>query len=107
MGKTYRAARTGGPLQSAPVIVSAPTISGTATLGQTLTCNPAVWAGHPQPRIARQWIRGAATTIAGATGLTYVVQAADQATTVKVQETPTNDLGSAAASTSAPTGTIP
>lgn len=106
MGKTY-AATGRGPLQSAPVNTAVPTISGTATVGQTLTRTRGVWTGWPIPVISGQWIRGAATVIAGATGPTYVIQAADQTNTVKFQESALNDMSAAVVATSAPTGTIP
>jgi hypothetical protein len=50
-----------------------PTISGTPTLGSTLTGNPGTWGPAPVS-VTYEWRRG--TTVVG-TELTYVVQAAD------------------------------
>jgi len=72
-----------------PYAEARPTISGTATLGQILTCNDGVWI--PQPiSITRQWIRDASTVIAGATATTYTLVAADQTHTVKCRVIGTN-----------------
>lgn len=71
-----------------PYAISAPSISGTATLGQVLTCNDGAWINGPT--ITRQWIRDANTVIAGATGSTYTLIAADQTHTVKCRITATN-----------------
>jgi len=72
-----------------PYAEARPSISGTPTLGQVLTCNDGVWI--PQPiTITRQWIRDASTVIAAATGSTYTLVAADQTHTVKCRVTGTN-----------------
>ena len=72
-----------------PYAEARPSLSGTATLGQVLTCNDGVWI--PQPiTITRQWIRDANTVIAAATGATYTLVAADQTHTVKCRVTGTN-----------------
>lgn len=72
-----------------PYAEARPSISGTATLGQVLTCADGVWI--PQPiTITRQWIRDANTVIAAATGATYTLVAADQTHTVKCRVTGTN-----------------
>ncbi len=72
-----------------PYAASAPSISGTATVGQNLTCNDGVWT--PQPiTITRQWIRDANTVIVGATGSAYALIGADQTHTVKCRVTGAN-----------------
>lgn len=72
-----------------PYAEARPSISGTPTLGQALTCNDGVWI--PQPiTVTRQWIRDASTVIAGATATTYTLVAADQTHTVKCRVTGTN-----------------
>ena len=72
-----------------PYAEARPFITGTATVGQNLTCNDGVWI--PQPiTISRQWIRDASTVIAAATGSTYTLVAADQTHTVKCRVTGTN-----------------
>lgn len=105
MGKTYTARGT-GPIPAAPVNSALPVVTGTATLGQTLTCSVGGWTEWPVGVKSYQWIRGASTTIAGATNPTYIIQAADQTNTVKCRVTSANDWGTTQA-TSAPTGTIP
>lgn len=80
-----------------------PAISGTTTSGETLTATTGTWTNSPT--FTYQWIRGASTVIAGATNSTYVLQAADVGTTVKVTVTATTANGSNTA-TSAATATI-
>ena len=64
-----------------------PAESGTETEGQTLTGTLGTWSGGlPVVTYARQWQRNVAgtwTDIPGATGSTYVLQAADVGTTVR------------------------
>ena len=68
----------------------APTITGTAQVGQTLTAGTAAIMdadGLTSVSYTYQWIRTAAgvdTNISGATASTYTLAAADQGTTVKV-----------------------
>jgi len=88
-----------------------PSISGTATQGGTLTASPGSWSGTPQPTFAYQWreCTGGQTlpcpAIPGATAATYLLQSSDVGTTVYVEVTGTNSLGSATA-TSSPTPTV-
>jgi hypothetical protein len=89
---------------SAPVISGVPTISGTATDGQTLTATAASVSGNPTPTRTWQWKRGGAN-ISGATNSTYVLQAADIGSTITVEQTETNVAGSDSA-TSAATATV-
>lgn len=88
-----------------PVNTAVPTISGTVAVGQTLTSTTGTWSGAATITYARQWLRDGAV-IAGATGTTYVVQAADQTHKISVRVTATNSLGSGIA-TSAQTITVP
>jgi len=64
-------------VQAAPPAPSAaPTISGTAAVGETLTCNPGTWSGAPT--FAYQWLRSGANIVpAAATAATYTLVAAD------------------------------
>jgi hypothetical protein len=48
-------------------------ISGTATVGATLTCVPPTWAGTPPASVTFDW----ETPRSGAGGATYVVQPQD------------------------------
>lgn len=59
-------------VNSAPINVTAPTITGTAQVGQTLTSVPGTWTGGPT--FTRQW-KADGVNIAGATDTTYVVHA--------------------------------
>ena len=83
-----------------PSITAAPTVSGTALVGQTLTATMGTWAGHPAPSLAAQWQSCQAALcgdIAGAQGGTYVVGAADVGKTLRVLVTATNTSGAATA----------
>lgn len=74
---------------AAPTNSAAPSITGTKTVGQTLTGTDGTWAtGYPATvTTSRQWYRSADgvtyTAISEATGTTYVLQAADQGKTIK------------------------
>lgn len=97
---------TVGPaITLAPANTTPPAITGTAAVGQTLTVTPGTWANTPVPPLTYQWKRAGAA-IAGATGTSYVVQAADAGATLSVTETASNAAGSASA-TSAPTAAVP
>jgi hypothetical protein len=82
-----------------PINVTAPTISGTAQIGQTLTGIAGTWKNTPAA-LTYQWqhcdVAGAnCVPITGATALTYVVQATDIGATLRLTETATNTLGTA------------
>jgi hypothetical protein len=84
----------GGPV---PVNHSAPSISGTATQGQTLTEVHGMWLPSPTS-YAYQWQRcdsaGAnCVAITGASAQTYTLTAADVGSTIRVQETASNAAG--------------
>lgn len=68
-----------------PVNQSLPVFSGTPQIGQTLTVIPGTWTGSPV--LTYQWLRDGAA-IPGATGLTYVLQAADDTALITVREIP-------------------
>jgi uncharacterized delta-60 repeat protein len=83
---------------SAPTNSSPPTMSGTATEGQTLTINPGDWTGSAPINHTNQWRRCDSTgancvDIAGATVTTYALAAADVGRTIRVRETATNPYG--------------
>jgi hypothetical protein len=54
-----------------PTILTAPTISGTAQVGQTLTATTGTWTHNPTS-YTYQWANSSTGPIPGATGLTYV-----------------------------------
>ncbi len=94
----------------APVNTALPTISGTATQGQTLTENNGTWDSSVVPPFTYQWedcdsTGAACTAISGAINQTYLLTATDVGHTIVVQETATNATGPTVAS-SAPTAVV-
>lgn len=94
-----------------------PSITGTATVGSTLTApDTSHWIGIPTTLTPTyQWRRDnpacapyncGGTNIAGATGSTYVVQSADSGHVMTLDQTVTNSIGSSTFTTF-PTGTVP
>ena len=73
----------------APVNTVAPAITGTAEVGQTLTCSQGTWTGTAPITYAYQWKRNG-SNIGGATNSTYVLVTADAGTTVSCTVTATN-----------------
>ena len=94
LGLSRRAAAAGGGGNVAPVITGVPTISGTATVGNTLTASPAGVSGTPSPTRTWQWRRNG-VDIGGATNSTYTLVAADYGVTITVRQIETNVAGSA------------
>ena len=91
----------------------APTITGTAQVGQTLTAGTTAIMdadGLTTPSYTYQWIRVATdnteTNISGATASTYTLVAADQGTTVKVTVSFTDDASNPETLTSAATAPV-
>jgi len=86
---------------NAPKNTDAPTISGTAKVGQELTANDGSWTGNPTA-YAYQWQRcdadvASCTNVTGATGKTYGVRLADLGYRLRVAVTARNAKGSATA----------
>lgn len=81
------------PGTSQPSVVTAPTISGVANVGQVITATPGVYAGNPVPTITRQWYSGA-TAIPGATGLFVTLTDDELGGIITFVETPSNVVGS-------------
>jgi hypothetical protein len=77
----------------APVNTSPPIVSGTGTVGQTLTTTVGNWTYVPTS-YAYQWLRAGTTMIAGATASTYVLAAADSGQNISCRVTATNAAGS-------------
>jgi hypothetical protein len=97
------------PVAAAPPLnTSAPTIAGTAQRGFTLSAGVGSWSGVDNA-YAYQWQSSTDgttwTNIAGATGSTYTLAAADEGTQLRVLISATNEDGSAGAA-SAPTAPI-
>ena len=77
---------------TAPVNTTPPTISGTATEGQTLTLKPGTWSGTAPITTADAWRRcdsAGANCIDVAIGATYTLTASDVGHTIRVRETAT------------------
>ncbi|CAL8968868.1 hypothetical protein PROP_00397 [Propionicimonas sp. T2.31MG-18] len=76
-----------------------PSVSGVAKVGATVTADPGVWVPEPS-RLELQWLRNGAV-VAGATGPSYVVTAADLGYKLTVKVTAYGD-GVATTTASAP-----
>src|SRR6266446_10642004 len=101
---TAYAAKAAAPVNTAP-----PTISGTATVGQTLTAANGTWSNSPTS-FAYQWLRcngggNNCVSVANGTQQTYTLVGADAGHTMRVKVTATNADGSTAAQ-SAQTGQV-
>ncbi len=86
---------------AAPVNTTPPTISGTPTVGQTLTAANGTWSNAPTS-YAHQWLRcnsggNNCAVVANGTQQTYTLVAADAGHTMRVKVTATNADGSASA----------
>ena len=90
----------------------APTISGTAQVGETLTADPSGITdadGLDNVSYAYQWLRNDGTTdtdIQGATSATYTLADADQGKAIKVRVSFTDDANNQEMLTSTPTAAV-
>ncbi len=101
------AAVAAAPTPNSPA-TGAPTISGTAQVGETLTANTSEVAdadGLSNVRYEYQWLADDAE-IAGATSLTYTLAETDEGKAIKVEVTFTDDLGNEETLTSAATDAV-
>lgn len=99
--------------QAAPTNSAQPTITGTPSLGQTLTAAAGTWTGSPT--FAYQWVRcptsGGApdgsdcAVIGGASTTAYIIASADVGSRLRVRVTASNAEGSTVAASNA-TSTI-
>jgi hypothetical protein len=85
----------------APVNTAPPTISGTPTVGQTLTANDGTWSNTPTS-FAYQWLRcngggNNCANVSNGTQKTYTLVGADTGNTMRVKVTATNTDGSSSA----------
>jgi len=78
-----------------PVNTVTPTITGTATVGQTLTGTKGTWTGKPTPSILLEWL-AAGVVIPGANALTYVLTPAEVGKTITLRATGRSIAGSVA-----------
>lgn len=81
-----------------PTNDTAPSISGTAKVRETLTALPGIWSGNPTPSLSYEWQRcdsdsdnGSCTGITGTNSSTYVIQPADVGKYMRVQVTASNE----------------
>ncbi len=84
-------------LPDPPSVVTAPGVSGDASVGATLTATPGSWTGPP-PAITYIWQRcddtGSCSAVADATGATYALTEGDVGLRLRVQVTASNAGGS-------------
>jgi hypothetical protein len=90
-------------LLTAPVNVSAPVVSGTASVGSVLTTTNGTWDNEPTS-YTYQWKRNG-SNILSATANTYTVVAADVSQSITCTVTAINDAGSASATSNTITPT--
>ncbi|HLI32416.1 MAG TPA: carboxypeptidase regulatory-like domain-containing protein [Solirubrobacteraceae bacterium] len=94
INESLRPAFPAAPTASAP-----PTLAGTGAVGQTLTCSQGTWANEPL-FLTYQWERSG-VAIAGASGATYTIQAADEGSSITCVVTAGNGAGIASAASAA------
>jgi len=82
-----------------PVNTVAPVITGTATVGQTLSVSNGTWTNSPTG-YSRQWTRDG-VAISGATAATYALVASDEGKMVGATVTSSNADGSSSATATA------
>ena len=87
--------------QAAPVNTAKPAVSGTATVGQTLTATNGTWSNTPTS-YAYQWLRcngggNSCVSVSNGTQQTYTLVGADAGHTMRVRVTASNADGSATA----------
>ena len=87
-----------------PILLSAPTISGTAQVGKTLSALPGNCTNRPR-NYAYQW-QNEGSNIAGATSGSYTLQTSDLGALITVMVTPSNGAGSGAPARSALAGPV-
>lgn len=90
---------------------NAPTISGTAKVGQTLTAGPGTWTSGTTPTYTYKWQRSADgsngwTDISGATNGTYLLATADATNFIRAVVTATNTAGSSSPAYSSATSMV-
>jgi hypothetical protein len=98
----YNANSITATIAGAPVAsTTAPKITGTATVGNTLTVSDnGSWTAVPAPSYSYKWEScsgGICSPISGATSSSYTLTSAELGKTVEVQVTATNSYGSASA----------
>jgi hypothetical protein len=88
----------GMEVMTVPGITLAPIVTGTAKVGQVLTCSEGTWTGSPVS-YAYKWLRDG-IAIGGAESNTYTVTAADEGHRISCEVTATGPLGDEGAASS-------
>jgi hypothetical protein len=88
-----------------PVNTTRPMISGTAAVGQTLTCSHGTWESFPAG-YTYKWLREGAE-IPGALSNTYAVGVADESHSISCEVTATNSAGLSSPELSANSESVP
>jgi hypothetical protein len=93
-----------------PANTALPSVTGLPELGQTLSVAPGEWSNAPTS-LAEQWARCNAAgygcvPVAGATGPSYKLTAADSGSSIRVQESAVNTAGEGPSAASAPTPAV-
>lgn len=97
-------ATASGPVTARVLNTIAPIVSGTPTVGQTLTAYDGLWL-PPATTTARQWLRNG-SPIAGATGPSYVLGSDDLGAQIALRVTGSSPGWLDTAVTSQPTATV-
>jgi GH25 family lysozyme M1 (1,4-beta-N-acetylmuramidase) len=105
---TLAVARSGSGAATAPAVVTAPQVTGSVEVGQTLTATVGAWTGPPSS-FAFQWRRcdgagAACAALPGATASSYVLTPGDIGATLSLVLTATGKGGSQSAT--APTTAV-
>ena len=100
-----------GPVAARPnsAASGAPTISGTARVGETLTASTSGISdadGLTNATFTYQWLSSGDTEVAGATGSTYTLTDSEEGKTINVRVSFTDDRGNQETLTSAATGAV-
>ena len=94
-----------------PASTTAPAISGSARVGETLSGGPGTWSGTPEIAYTRQWQRcdargGGCANIADATGATYALSDVDAGRTLRLAVTAGNWISAVSQAVSAPSAVV-
>jgi sugar lactone lactonase YvrE len=105
-GSTSATSEPSAVVVGLPVVTSAPSISGTATAGQTLTASTGAWTGTTPISYTYQWKScnehgEDCADIMGATESKYELGTGDVGTTLRVVATADNAVGSASSTSEA------
>lgn len=94
------------PVHVAPTNSAAPAITGTPTVGQTLTVSNGTWAGVPAVTYARQWYADG-VALDGKTATTLVLASEHEGAVITAIVTATNAVGSLSVESNATAAVAP